>query len=239
MNKVVVLGDGMLGSELVRQTGWDYFSRKKDGLDITNSNSFNKLINWDEEYGVPKYNILINCIANTDTYSDDKEAHWNVNYKGVADLVHFCNFWKIKLVHISTDHIYTNSKPRASENDVPVHMETWYGYTKLLGDAHVQLESNNYLIIRESHKPYPFPYKVAWIDQHTNGDYVTVITDFIIKLINKGSKGIFNVGTLEKNWYDHTKEEFNTVPGARLVKAPRNITMDLSKMNNELKDINQ
>ena len=27
--KILVLGDGLLGSELVKQTGWDYVSRKK------------------------------------------------------------------------------------------------------------------------------------------------------------------------------------------------------------------
>ena len=27
--KVLVLGDGLLGSELVKQTGWEYVSRKK------------------------------------------------------------------------------------------------------------------------------------------------------------------------------------------------------------------
>ena len=30
--KIVILGDGLLGSELVKQTNWDYISRKKDGI---------------------------------------------------------------------------------------------------------------------------------------------------------------------------------------------------------------
>ena len=28
--KALILGDGLLGSELHKQTGWDYISRKKD-----------------------------------------------------------------------------------------------------------------------------------------------------------------------------------------------------------------
>ena len=28
--KVIVIGDGLLGSELVKQTGWEYVSRKKN-----------------------------------------------------------------------------------------------------------------------------------------------------------------------------------------------------------------
>lgn len=240
MNKVVVLGDGILGSELVKQTNWDCLSRKKDNFDITNPNSFNKLIDWEEgDIGTPKYNVVVNCIACTDTYSKERQKHWDINYKAVADLVEFCNLWKIKLIHISTDHIYTNSKSRTSEEEIPVHMETWYGYTKLLGDAHVQLKSNNYLIFRESHKPYPFPYKVAWLDQITNGDYVNIIANIMVKMINNNLTGIFNIGTQEKNWYDYTKEEFNTVPGAKYYEAPRDITMNLEKLQNELKNINK
>ena len=32
--KIVVLGDGLLGKEIINQTGWDYYSRKKDNLNI-------------------------------------------------------------------------------------------------------------------------------------------------------------------------------------------------------------
>lgn len=224
--KVLVLGDGILGSEIVKQTNWDYISRKKDKIDVDTFNDwYHKML---------PYDIIVNCIANTDTYSKNKDLHWKVNYEFIDILVNFCNETGKKLVHISTDHIYANSKTQASELDVPVHMETWYGYTKLLGDAHVQLKSKNYLIIRESHKPYPFPYKVAWLDQHTNGDYVNVIADLIINLINKNVDGIFNVGTKVKNWFDHTKDEFKTIPGARLSEAPYNITMNLDKLHDNI-----
>mgnify|MGYP003121849538 FL=1 len=33
-NKILVLGDGLLGSEIVKQSGWDYISRKKDDVDL-------------------------------------------------------------------------------------------------------------------------------------------------------------------------------------------------------------
>ena len=37
---VLVLGDGLLGRELVKQTNWDYVSRGKDGFDIDNIDEF-------------------------------------------------------------------------------------------------------------------------------------------------------------------------------------------------------
>lgn len=231
MSKILVLGDGLLGSEIVKQTLWDKLSRSRDGFDIRNLYSHEEVLK--------KYDTIVNCIAFTSTYSEDSNTHWNVNYKSVALLSYFCRTHNIKLVHISTDHVYANSPEHATEETVPQHLGTWYGYTKLLGDAHVQMELENYLIIRASHKPYPFPYENAWSDQLTNGDYVTVISKLIIELIRKGSKGIYNIGTAMKTWYGLTREEFSTTPILSPEGAPKNVTMNLTKLQNELKGTNQ
>ena len=220
----------MLGSELVKQTRWPSISRKKNNIDFTNPGTYTHLLKG--------YKTVINCIACTDTYSNNKTKHWNVNYKAVADLVLFCNLNQIKVVHISTDHVYANSESKATEETVPQHLGTWYGYTKLLGDAHVQMAAHNYLVIRESHKPYPFPYEQTWYNQITNGDYVNVIASLIIKLVNNNASGVYNVGTETKTWFSLTKEEFNTTPNLRPTNAPGDITMDLTKLNNEIKRIN-
>ena len=122
-----------------------------------------------------------------------------------------------------------NSVSSSSEIDIPIHGNNWYSYTKLLGDAYVQLNDRN-LIIRTSHKPYPFPYKDAWTNQHTNGDYVNIISELVIKLINKNVSGVYNVGTNEKTWFNLTKEEFNTNPISKPDIAPENITMNINKL---------
>jgi len=237
---IVVLGDGLLGSEIVSQTGWNYISRKKDGFDITKPDDFEKYFTETFE-GVTskvKYDTIINCIANTDTYSENKEEHWKVNYEGVVNLTDFCNKWGIKLIYISTDHVYANSKSLASENDVPVHLGTWYGYTKLLADAYVQLKLKNYLVIRESHKPYPFPYEKAWFNQITNGDYVNKITEIIIKLIHIKTQGVYNIGTEIKTWYQLAKNEFPVIPISKNEFSPYDISMDLNKLNKILSNEN-
>lgn len=226
MNNIVVLGDGLLGSEIVNQTSWHYISRKKDGFDIINIAHFNLI--------PENTTTLINCIANTDSYSLDKETHWDVNYKGVHNLIQFCNEHKIKFVHISTDFIFANnSKETPSEEDVPVHSEHWYSYTKLLGDGLVQLLSNDYLLCRCTHKPYPIPYKKIFADRVGNFDYVNVIASLIIKLINKGANGVFNVGTDKKYMVDlipHNDYELINTPTG----LPTDTTMSISKMNNFL-----
>jgi dTDP-4-dehydrorhamnose reductase len=40
--KVLVLGYGLLGSEIVKQTNWDFISREKDNIDFTNLESYVK-----------------------------------------------------------------------------------------------------------------------------------------------------------------------------------------------------
>ena len=93
MNKgVLVLGNGMLGKEISKQTGWDNISREKDGFDITKKKTYKKLLN--EEFG-PIQHTIINCIANTNTYLDERRPHWEVNYKGVDKLVRFVTSGKL------------------------------------------------------------------------------------------------------------------------------------------------
>lgn len=220
--KVLVLGDGLLGYEIIQQTNWDFLSRRKDNIDATKFKKWSHLL-----FG---YDVVVNCIAHTDTYSKDRELHWKINYEFVEQLTKFCNKKDIKLVHISTDYIYTNSIEDATENDVPVHLPTWYGYTKLLGDAHVQLKSKNYLICRLSHKPNPFPYDKAWTDIKTNCDYVNVISDFVIGLIMKDAKGVYNVGTKSKSIYDLALETKDVEPINRPSYVPENTTMSLNKL---------
>ena len=224
----LILGDGLLGSELVRQTGWDYISRKKDGIDFTDYDTYKKLLK--------PYDEIINCIAHTDTYDKSKEKHWNINYRAVSDLVDICNHWNQKLIHISTDYVYSNSKSDASEDDVPVHCRNWYGYTKLLSDGYIQLKSNNYLLIRTSFKKEPFDYKHGWMIKG-NFDYTSKISQLIIKLIDSNFDGIYNVGTKTKTLYELGKKTNpNIKPTYDYIDetVPEDISMNLKKLKSVL-----
>ncbi len=224
--KVLVLGDGRLGQEIINQTNWDYLSRKKDGI---NTNTFDE---WC--WKMQGYDVILNCIADTNTYSDEYRSIIKTNYEFVTYLSKFCGEMGIKLVHISTDYVYTNSIENATEDSVPVPDRSWYSLSKLLADEHVILFNKNYLICRLSHKPYPFPYNEAWTDVLTNADYTPVISSLVIKLIDNGASGIYNVGTKTKSIYElasQTKQVSKTISPLHV---PKNVTMDLSKLNNFL-----
>ena len=108
----LILGDGLLGSEIHKQTDWHYISRKKDGIDFCDIDTYKEFLK--------EYTTIINCIANTDTYSDDKTQHYETNYKAVLELEKHCRYTNKKLIHISTDYVYAGSKPFAIEEDLPI-----------------------------------------------------------------------------------------------------------------------
>lgn len=204
MNRVLILGDGLLGSEIEKQTGWDIVSKKKNGIDLTRLSSLEPyLVNYieDETYGLlgwaVKYDIVINCIADTDTYSTSAENHIAVNYLGTAELAKACNKFNIKLVHISSEYVYANNKGRPSESDIPNPSTNWYSLTKLLGDFYIEKTLNNFLICRLLHKEKSLYYDKVW-DVRTTGDSVDKIAKIVIELVRKDAKGIYNVGTGDK-----------------------------------------
>ena len=229
----------MLGSEIVKQTGWDYISRKKDGFDITNNKNITDTL-LELHHGVAvtsKYDIVINCIANTDTYSTDKEAMYKVNYEAVTILSDVCNAYKIKLIHISTDYVYAGSVNNATEEDMPIPSNNWYTYYKLLADEYIAITNSDYLICRCSFKTKPFEFKYAWYNQIGNFDYIDVITDLIIKLINKKATGIYNVGTELKTMLDLAKQtKPETQPSPKPDHVPGNISINLTKLHTLLNE---
>lgn len=222
--KPVILGNGILGKELSKLTGWDVLSRSVDGVELTD------IITW--AHLLLPYDTIINCIAYTNTYDNNKKLHWDTNYKAVVELVDYCNLHGKKLVHISTDYVYTNSIDIPDEEGVPVHQATYYAYTKLLADGHIELKSKNYLILRGTHKPTPFPFEGAWVNHLGNFDYINVIADFYVKLIESDSTGLFNVGTEFKSMYRLAQETKPKVLPIRNedMRVPLDVSMNIKKL---------
>ena len=153
--------------------------------------------------------------------------------------MNYCNYTEKKLVHIGTDGIYSGSVHKASENDVPVNGRTWYYYSKLLANAYIQAKSRNYLIFNCSFKPKPFPYSKAITSQTGNFDYTPNIVELMIRLINLNASGNFNIGTSEKDIYSLAiQTNPNVIKSDEVLdpEMPRDVTMDLSKMEKFLKD---
>lgn len=229
---IIVLGDGLLAAELIGQTGWNYISRKNDGLDFNNLSSLINLI-------PDECTTIINCIAYTDTYSNDKSKMLKTNYHSVANLVDYCNAKEIKLIHYSTDYVYAGSVANASEQDIPIPDRTWYAYSKLLADEYIIRHSNDYLIVRGSHRINPFPYENAWENQIGNFDDVDILVKQWIQLIRNNQKGVWNIGTPVKSVYEYASRERKVNPMPAPDHFPKDTTMDLTKLNTFLETLSE
>ena len=195
---------------------------------------------WDNVYAdhikkhyIKDYDIIVNCIANTDTYTDDYDEHFDVNYLFVAHLSEACRDLNKKLVQISTDYVYANSKQNSSETDVPVHDGNWYTYTKVISEPYVELRLDNYVIIRATHKPRPFLFEKGLISQVGNFDYIDVVSKIYIDLIEGDAQGIYNVGTELKTMYDLAKRTRDDVVPTNVKfhdSMPLDVSMDLTKL---------
>jgi dTDP-4-dehydrorhamnose reductase len=228
----LVMGYGRLGKELVAQTKWNYISRDKNNFDFRKIETYSHLL--------AGYNTIINCIANTNTYLDDKKSHVEINFDAVCDLVNYCNLTNKKLIHISTDQVYAGSEKPASETDVPVIARTWYAYSKLLADDYIETYCNKYLIFRTSFKPFPFEYPFAITSQIGNFDYINRIASLMIKLINKTATGIYNVGH-SKPWtiYEMALEtNLNVISSDKVLhkNMPIDVRMNVNKMERFLNE---
>lgn len=236
--KVLVLGDGLLGTELIKQSKWDYISRKKDGIDLDFllKEPYYPTIErlYMLETAIKKYDIIVNCIANTNTRDNSPENHIKINYKFSHEIASLCKIDKKKLVFISTDYVYNYSAKPAKEDFILFPPNNWYGYTKALADMSIQnLNGLEYLITRCSFKPNPYPYDYAWTDLIGNFDYVNIIAKIIIDLINGNAVGVYNVGTELKTLHELAKRTRGTVmPDNNIYNydRPFNIEMNLDKL---------
>jgi dTDP-4-dehydrorhamnose reductase len=220
----LILGNGLLGTEMVKQTGWDCVSILT-GFDVCEPLLYNRFMKG--------YKTVINCVGYTKNHNN-RQFNMDINFKSVVSLVDYCNLNNMKLVQVSTDIIYAGSVRNACEDDVPVHAPNWYAYAKLLADGYVQAVCTDHLLIRTAFKPRPFPFPVAY-NKMGNFDYVDVITGLIVKLIEKDAKGVYNVGTHAKTMLNHARE---TVPDIQLDdRAPFvDVSMTLNKMHATLRD---
>ncbi len=128
----------------------------------------------------------------------------------IADNVsRVCSRLHIKLVHISTDHLFSGEVPLVDENAIPNPLNE-YAKTKLKAENFVQSQCDNFLIIRTNFYGWGYSSRRSfsdWIIQSlTAGDEIKVFSDVwftpilidhlvaaVHELVNKDLFGIYNI----------------------------------------------
>jgi dTDP-4-dehydrorhamnose reductase len=146
---------GQLGQQWVhwlKENGKSYVAFTSAELDITNITALHKAIDQ------VKPDVLINCAAYTkvDQAEEDADRAEMVNVDGVVNLAEACRRHKVKLVHYSTDYVFSGSvadEQQFPEGYSPRHPgapTSVYGRTKWQGEQEIRNITDDYLIIRVS-----------------------------------------------------------------------------------------
>ena len=171
--KILVTGsNGQLGQVLkkisINYSHFSFIFFSKDDMDISNIKLLDKTISD----VLP--DVIINCAAftNVELAEKDFDLANQVNNVSVDYLAKYCSFYKIRLIHISTDFVFdgNNTLPYI-ETDKPNPINN-YGRSKFLGENSIfKYELKNSIILRTS-----------WLYSYSNNNFVT-------KIVNKIKEG--------------------------------------------------
>lgn len=186
----------------------------KSKLDISDLNQVN------EKFHTLKPDVVINCAAytNVDGCESNKDLAFKVNALGPRNIAMVAEKIGAKVVHISTDYVYSGEgNVPFCEYDIrnPISV---YGKTKFLGEEYIKNFCNKYFIVRASWvygtKGKNFVYTI--INRAKELGKLKVVNDqfgsptncedlayHIFKIINTEEYGIYNcTGNGVCTWYD-------------------------------------
>jgi len=231
MKKILVTGgDGRFATELKKiRTKYKFIYLNKRQLNILKESSILKAIN--------KYKPQ--AILNLAALSRPMNVHIkkisdsiNLNIIGTCNVVNACIRKKIKIIYFSTSYIYPGKKGDYKETD-GLHPWNNYGWSKLGGEAAVQMYKNS-LIIRACMTERPFLHKEAYVNVKSNFIFQDQFAKLFLKIINK--KGVYNIGGKSQSIYNFAKSTKSNVK-KKISKGefPLKQNMNIDKLNKILK----
>lgn len=234
MANILITGaDGQLATaikdNLKNDSASNYIFLNKNQLDITN---YDLLSSYLKNHNID-YIINTAAYTNVDLAENEKSQADLVNSHGPENLAKLANIYNIKLIHISTDYVYSDYHNRIkntpfTELDTPNPIN-YYGLSKLNGENNVINNTKNYIIIRTSWLYYyignNFYNTILRLantkskldvvsDQMGTPTYCGDLADFILNIIELDIKNptnnhfthIYNFSNLgECSWYDFAK----------------------------------
>ena len=218
-----------------------------------------------EKIGSLNLDIIINCVGYTNVENCEinyKDAI-KINSDYASRIAKISKKLKLKLVHISTDHLFDGKTKNNNENSEPNPINN-YAKSKFEGEKQVSKFNQDALIIRTnffgwgpSHKKSFSDFIISSLEKNIpislfsdviyNPILVSELANAVNKLIEKKCKGIFNVvsnETVSKLDFGHLlAKEFNlddnliesSMLSSRkeLVDRPLNMTLSIKKLNSE------
>jgi len=231
MKKILVTGgDGRFANELKKiETKYKFVYLNKRQLDVLKESSILKAINKYKPQAILHLAALSRPMnVHVKKISDSI----NLNIIGTCNVVNACIRKKIKIIYFSTSYIYPGKKGDYKETD-GLHPWNNYGWSKLGGEAAVQMYKNS-LIIRACMTERPFLHKEAYVNVKSNFIFQDQFAKLFLKIINK--KGVYNIGGKSQSIYNFAKSTKSNVK-KKISKGefPIKQNMNIDKLNKILK----
>ena len=219
MKKVLITGgSGLLGvnSALVKRFEHDIIlGLHNRAIDLSNVEcrfvnlqSFSAI--QEEVYSL-KPDLILNAtgLTSVELCEENKELAHDVNCRIASDLAIICQKSSIKLVHISTDHLFDGSQKNSLETEAPCPLNE-YGLSKLRAEERVLTANTDALIVRTNFYGWGTSYRSSFsdfiikslranrqIELFSDVYYTPIIIEELIntifEIVSLDAKGIFNV----------------------------------------------
>ncbi|MFB9995353.1 SDR family oxidoreductase [Deinococcus oregonensis] len=176
--------------------------------------------------------IVVHAAAYTNVGAAEQERAqcWRVNVEGTRHVAEAVRTVGAKLIHISTDYVFSGDIGGYREEDVPGPVVNYYSLTKLVAEEAAR-SAGNVLIVRTSFRPRTFQYPVAFGDVFTSQDYVDIIAPMVAEVIlNAGaiSDPILHVATERKSVFELAQRRNAEVKEGSRVQASVVLPADVS-----------
>ncbi|ULH15304.1 NAD(P)-dependent oxidoreductase [Deinococcus sp. KNUC1210] len=153
--------------------------------------------------------VIVHAAAYTNVGGAEKERAkcWAVNVEGTRHVVQAANAVGAKLVHISTDYVFSGETGNYREDDTPGPVVNYYSLTKLVAEEAARA-ARQHLILRTSFRPREFAYPVAFSDVFTGQDYVDIIAPEIAFAVRHAltiTDEVLHIATERKSVYELAK----------------------------------
>ena len=231
MKKILVTGgEGRFANELKKiETKYKFVYLNKRQLDVLKESSILKAIN---KYKPQAILHLAALSRPMNVHIKKISDSINLNIIGTCNVVNACIRKKIKIIYFSTSYIYPGKKGDYKETD-GLHPWNNYGWSKLGGEAAVQMYKNS-LIIRACMTERPFLHKEAYVNVKSNFIFQDQFAKLFLKIINK--KGVYNIGGKSQSIYKFAKSTKSNVK-KKISKGelPLKQNMNIDKLNKVLK----
>ncbi|MGI8748596.1 MAG: SDR family oxidoreductase [Deinococcus sp.] len=169
MKVLLTGGSGRLGRELLSLLP-DVAAPIRSELDVTSWESVRDGVR------VAHPQVVVHAAAYTDVAGaeTDRDTCWQVNVAGTRHVARAAAEVGAKLVHISTDYVFSGEQGGYREADTPGPVVNFYALSKLVAEEAARA-APRHLSIRTSFRPREFAYPVAYADVYTSQDYVDLI----------------------------------------------------------------